>query len=138
MIRAGLILAAAGAVALVLLLAARFSNAPLAPGTAIRDAGVVIAAAALLSGGFALAIFAALREGFGALDRFFQAALARSTPAPQAVVNRPAGPVRSIVRHGTIAGRPYALFSDGSAEVETLLGQRCFESLADALDFVAP
>lgn len=42
----------------------------------------------------------------------------------------------SVVAQGDLAGRAYALYSDGSVVVETLLGQRRFQTLDDARQFI--
>jgi hypothetical protein len=107
-------------------------------------AGVFLPAALLTFGQFALATGLAMHMsahfayGFSALDRFFEAILQRTLqPAPPANDARPIE-VRppSVVSKGFIGERPYAHFSDGSVEVETLLGSRRFESLEAAHSFV--
>lgn len=41
-----------------------------------------------------------------------------------------------VVAQGDLSGRDYALYSDGSVVVETLLGQRRFQTLQDARQFI--
>jgi hypothetical protein len=127
-----------------------------------------IAQCAILSG-FGIGIIGALQTGFGALNRFFAAVLARSGqtraqtappspayPAPQPTVSaanyRPAhAPAqapkaiarqqspqpRKILERGWVKDRAYVLFTDGSVEVETMLGRRIFPSLHEAQEFIA-
>lgn len=111
--------------------------------------GTAVAQMSVLTG-LGLAILGALRTGFQALNTFFAAVLQRSAtpPRPEPARQRPEPaapqpdvappqpePVR-IAERGRLHGRPYIAFSDGSAEVETLLGRRRFASLAEARDFV--
>jgi hypothetical protein len=133
MMRFGLILATLGGLALVIFCGALVANAPLPRATDMHSMEIMVMLASVQIAGFAVAILAALRNGFGALDRFFQAALARSTP-PSPPVREPA-PLK-LVRRGAIGARAYALFEDGSVEAETLLGLRRFRSFAEAVDFI--
>ena len=107
-------------------------------------AGVFLPGALLTFGQFALATGLALHmslrfaHGFSALDRFFDAILQRTLqPAAPANDARPVEVRRpSLFSRGFIGERPYALYSDGSVEVETLLGPRRFDSLEAAHSFV--
>ena len=88
----------------------------------------------LVVSGAVLLVLDALRDGFGSLDAFFQAALARSTnKAPDRT--RPAGP-QTVPQRGKIGDRPYTLYGDGTVAVETVLGRRFFASLDEAQEFV--
>lgn len=98
------------------------------------DSALLVAlgiAIALIVTGAMLLVIDALRVGFGALDSFFAAALARSAQRGEA-----APPPRTQSRRGVIGDRPFVEHSDGSVVVDTLLGPRRFPSLADAQDFV--
>ncbi len=102
--------------------------APTAPSTAIAQTTVL--------SGFALALLGALYDGFGALNAFFEAVLRRSaervhTPAPPAEIASEA-----VVERGWVKDRGYALFADGSVEVETLLGTRRFASFEEVHEFI--
>ena len=95
-----------------------------------RDGALLLAlgvAIALLVTGATLILVHALRTGFGALDSFFVAALARSAQRREAA---------TPPRRGVIGDRPFVENADGSIVVDTLLGPRLFPSLADAQDFV--
>lgn len=124
-----------------------------------------IAQCAILSG-FGVGVIGALQTGFGALNRFFMAVLARSgqtraqtaatspaysmaqssaaanyrSPAPPQsapkAIPRPAQP-RKIMERGWVKDRAYVLFVDGSVEVDTMLGRRMFPSLQEAQEFIA-
>lgn len=142
--RAGLIIAGLGALELVTLAlwcawrVWRGEGLPPATLEAELFCGLVMAA------GFALAALSILQTGFGALDRFFQAALERSAPRPAKdespaarKPHAPDGPAPGrVVRRGAIGSRPYAEFSDGAVEVQTLLGPRRFGSLPEAIEFI--
>jgi|SRR5579872_2412938 len=93
---------------------------------------------ATLLTGFGLAILGALQTGFGALKRFFDMILERtSRNAPKMTVDVPQRAEKSsVVERGLLKDRPYTLFGDGTIEVETLLGQRRFTSLQDAYEFI--
>ncbi len=110
--------------------------------------------------GLGLSIVGGLREGFGALNRFFDAVLQRSasprpTPMPEASAadfddeeiaparggaerGAPAGaiPSAAIPMPMPAGGRNYQILSDGSVEVDTLLGTRVFASMDEARDFI--
>ena len=111
----------------------------------------VIANALILSG-FGLAILGALQQGFGALNRFFdavlgsipaqeskpdratiefEAALAAPEPVRPAPVRKPPRPP---VRPPGVAN--YIVRDDGTTEVETLLGVRRFASEKEAREFL--
>jgi len=99
-----------------------------------RDGGLLLALViviALLITGATLLVVDALRVGFGALDTFFAAALARSAQRRE-----PSAAPRTQPKRGVIGDRPFVENSDGSVIVDTLLGPRLFPSLADAEDFV--
>lgn len=87
--------------------------------------------------GFGIAILGTLQTGFGALNKFFEAVLARTaqpskrTEAPQLAHQR------KIVERGWVKDRAYVLFNDGSVEVETMLGRRRFPSLQEVQEFIA-
>lgn len=128
---AGIGAALAGWVLLALLAAGRATlGAP-------QDIGLLIAAAAiglaLVATGAALLLADTLNAGFGALDAFFTAALARAAQRREEA--RPAPPPAQQQR-GYIGDRPFVANSDGTVTVETLFGPRLFPSLADAQDFV--
>jgi hypothetical protein len=110
----------------------------------LRSDIVTVAQTAILSG-FGLALIGALRSGFGALNRFFEAVLQRSsTPRPSPVVDSAGPQVESPATHnvermassGRIKDRNYVILPDGSVEVDTLLGTRVFASHAEARDFI--
>ena len=110
----------------------------------LRSDIVTIAQTAILSG-FGLALVGALRSGFGALNRFFEAVLQRSSaPRPAPAVEQPEPHVATTAPHtiermaptGQIKDRNYVVLPDGSVEVDTLLGTRVFASLDEARDFI--
>ncbi len=86
----------------------------------------------IIGSGFALAVVGALHTGFGALNRFFEAVLLRSA-------QRQGGP-RDTVREEPVAAAPpehgYRKLPDGSVEVDTILGTRRFETVAEARAFI--
>ena len=98
--------------------------------------------------GLGLAILGGLREGFGALNGFFDAALQRS--ASQRANPETSGELDdddidtapSASSHGATEYHPHAparnyrVLPDGSVEVETLLGTRIFASMDEARDFI--
>ncbi len=91
--------------------------------------------------GFGIAIVASLHNGFGALNRFFAAILQRTAASAKAKPVGPAAPPRKtppiqVAGRGRIEDRSYTLFSDGSVEVETLLGARRFSSFEEAREFI--
>ena len=139
--------------------AAHLSARPLEAAPPINVAA--IAQCAILSG-FGVGIIGALQTGFGALDRFFAAVLARSgqaraqtsAPSPaypvarsatsaaphraaQSIAGQQPAPPRKILERGWVKDRAYVLFVDGSVEVETMLGRRIFPSLREAQEFIA-
>ena len=97
---------------------------------------LVEVARCLIGSGFALAVIGALQNGFGALNRFFNAALdrsnARAAPAPSPVAPPDVDPSVEPSRQR----RPYQILADGSVEVETIVGTRRFDSMAEARDFI--
>lgn len=128
----GVLLTASAWALLVCLFALRLVfDAPRADGALLLALGIAIA---LLATGATLLVVDALRVGFGALDSFFAAALARSAQRGEAAP--PAPPPRTQPRRGLVGGRPFVEESDGSVVVDTLLGPRRFPSLSDAQDFV--
>ena len=59
------------------------------------------------------------------------------TPMPPApVVSAVPGTIERVAATGQIRDRNYVILSDGSVEVETLLGTRIFASLDEARDFI--
>ena len=128
--RAGIVTGAAGWVILIALAVSRLAvGAP-------RDTGALVAglvvAFALVTTSAALVLLDALRHGFGALDSFFIAALARSSQRREAVQQS----LTESRRRDYIGDRPFVANSDGTVTVETRLGPRHFPSLADAQDFI--
>jgi hypothetical protein len=95
-----------------------------------------IAQCGILSG-FGIAILGTLQMGFGALNRFFQAVLARTAQPGNKVEAPQLAHQRKIIERGWVKDRAYVLFSDGSVEVETMLGRRRFPSLQEAQEFIA-
>lgn len=96
----------------------------------------MIAQITILSG-FGVAILGALQTGFGALNKFFESVLARTTQSPGKASAQPHARQRQIVERGWVKDRAYVLFTDGAVEVETMLGRRHFPSLQDAKEFIA-
>ena len=106
-------------------------------------ADIATLAQTLVLTGLGLALLGGLREGFGALNRFFDAVIQRSAasrPSPMPVVADdivivpPAGErAPSTVPH---RDRNYVILSDGSVEVDTLLGTRIFATMEEARDFI--
>ncbi|HPG03877.1 MAG TPA: hypothetical protein PLB34_12435 [Rhodoblastus sp.] len=125
---AGVILGVSAWTLLVCLCATKLMFDAPRDGALLLALGIVIA---LLVTGATLILVHALRTGFGALDSFFVAALARSAQRREA-----ATPPRTPPRRGVIGDRPFVENADGSVVVDTLLGPRLFPSLADAQDFV--
>ena len=126
-----IVMGAAGWTLMILLAACRLTlGAP-------HDTGLLVAglafAFALQATSATLFLLAALRDGFGALDSFFIAALARSSQRREEALRQPQPEPR---RRGYIGDRPFVANDDGSVTVETLLGPRHFPSLADAQDFI--
>jgi len=128
---AGGVLGAAGWATLAGLIGSRMSvGAPHDNG--LLAAGLAGALALMLTSAM-LIIVDTLRVGFGALDSFFSAALAR---ASQRRVETMEKSDVERARRGYIGDRPFVVNDDGTVTVETLLGPRHFPSLADAQDFV--
>ena len=109
------------------------------------DPGRIDVAQSLIFTGFGFAILGALRTGVSTLRQFFEVVLqrvasAKAQPSPASAPPQrpqPAAPAPDeIVERGWIKDRPFARYGDGSVEVETLLGVRRFQSLADAQEFV--
>ncbi len=100
--------------------------------------------------GIGLAILGGLREGFGALNGFFDAVLQRSASQRPTPVQEPSRDVddddfdmapsvgnRVAAEYASHApARNYTILPDGSVEVETLLGTRVFASKDEARDFI--
>ena len=101
--------------------------------------------------GLGLAILGGLREGFGALNGFFDAALQRSAAQRPSSVSdvsdefveddvdtgyQPVGNRFAAERPAHGSARNYTILSDGSVEVDTLLGTRIFASMDEARDFI--
>lgn len=115
-------------------------------------ADIATLAQTLVITGLGLAVVGGLREGFGALSRFFDAVLQRSVsprttpmPAPEPmeedddIVAAPRGSDRIAPDRPAPPppqGRNYQILPDGSVEVETLLGTRIFASMDEARDFI--
>ena len=89
----------------------------------------------IIASGFGLAIVGALQTGFGALNRFFEAVLMRSNMrnGPSETTSPAADRAKSASHSDR---RPYRLLPDGSVEVETILGTRRFNTMAEARDFI--
>ena len=108
---------------------------------------------------FVAILVGALQAGFGALDRFFDAILRRSgkheqSPPParkdahesrpesrQVIASSEKPAMRPkvaprITDEGFLRGRTYALYSDGSVEVDTLLGRKRFETMDAAITYL--
>lgn len=87
----------------------------------------------IIASGFALAVVGALQAGFGTLNRFFEAVLSRS--AQRTAESESVEPVASAPAPSSKRPR-YRMLPDGSVEVETIVGTRRFDSLAEARDFI--
>ena len=130
----GLILAAIGWILLLgeTALADIVATKWIRPPTPTFHADVLDIGKCLIGSGFGLAIIGGLHTGFGTLNRFFGAVLSRSTvrqpDVPQATA--PFAAPRDTRR------RPYRTFPDGSVEVETIVGTRRFDTMADAREFI--
>lgn len=117
----------------------------LAMSAVMRQDVFAVAETAIFSG-FALAILGALRAGFGALHRFFEAVLHRaSTPKPSSVVypepvvhtvDVPPSPRKTVDAKAQREGRNYTILANGAVEVDTLLGTRVFASLDEARAYI--
>ena len=151
----GLILVVLGWLALVADFA--LADAQLQPGNLVATLSVkgdiATLAEMLVLTGLGLSILGGLREGFGALNRFFDAVLQRSSsPRPSPMPEPPLddlddeiAPPRSaaervapanVMPPAPAVGRNYQILPDGSVEVETLLGTRVFASMDEARDFI--
>lgn len=109
---------------------------------------IVIFAQTLVLTGFGMALLGALRDGFGALNRFFDAVLQRAaTPRPAPMPEPPPPEDEIVVPSPYTDGRPpappagkreknYVIRPDGSVEVETLLGTRVFATIEEARGFM--
>ena len=96
--------------------------------------------------GFGLAVLGTLKDGFGALNRFFDAVLQRSSgPRPAPMPNAaeaddaivvPNANDRSPSPPAPHRDKNYVILPDGSVEVDTLLGTRIFATLDEARDFI--
>lgn len=136
----GLAVAALGWMTLVaaIAFADRLAQRDLATTPGRFHADVVAIAVCLIGSGFALAVIGTLRTGFGALNRFFVAALDRSASRVVSATTTPQ-PTRADVSTSespAVERRPYSILADGSVEVETILGTRRFASMAEARDFI--
>lgn len=126
-----------------------------APGgvmTAVMRQDVFAVAETAIFSGFALAILGALRAGFGALHRFFEAVLHRASTPKATPVAYPEPVIEPSVAHPSQAphppqhrtvdvkaqrqGRNYTILANGAVEVETLLGTRVFASLDEARAYI--
>ena len=128
-------------------------------GTALGQHYLVTLFECALFTGFVVILVGALQAGFGALDRFFDAILRRSgkneqlPPPPRRVVAESKSPQAQVsavqerpvlksrlppkvMDEGFLRGRTYALYSDGSVEVDTLLGRKKFESMDAAITYL--
>lgn len=101
------------------------------PALAFSQRDVMTLSQSLLISGLALLVMLTLRSGFGALDRFFDAALKRAqdNAAPRIA--------SEAARRQVINGRECLRYEDGSVEVSTLLGMRRFGSMREAKAFIA-
>lgn len=138
--RAGLIVAAIGWTLLLLHMAisAEVGQAWRSFGLNAPNLSVVTASNNVIVSGFALAILGALQSGFGALQRFFEAVLQRSQRAQSApVIQHPTKLcANDVAEEGWIGNRAYVLFTNGTVQIETLLGVRNFASFAEAREFI--
>lgn len=118
----------------------------LAAGMMARSDVITIAQTAIGTG-LALAIIGALRSGFGAFGRFFDAVLQRSSaPRPQPSAEPREPEIAVPVDRRTPAPTPppplrtsrqnYVILPDGSVEVETMFGTRVFATLDEASEFI--
>lgn len=134
------------------------SNAQLQPGSLVAvlslKSDIATLAQLLVVTGLGLALLGGLREGFGALNRFFDSVLQRSAaarpmPRPdldddldETVVAMPHAPDRvhaaaeRAPSERPASARNYTILPDGSVEVDTLLGTRIFANLDEARDFI--
>ena len=115
-------------------------------GRAVSQRDLMILAQSTLMTGSALIFLACMRNGFGALDRFFEAALDRASRAQARVEESDAGAAALRGSDGslitpsasgvTLEGRSCTRLGDGSIVIETLLGLRRFRSEAEARQFI--
>lgn len=96
---------------------------------------LVDVAICIIASGLALAIIGALQTGFGALNRFFEAVLMRSSHRDAPTERPMPGPVEPEMASPPTK-RPYRILADGSVEVETIVGTRKFSTLDEAKDFI--
>ena len=116
----------------------------LVAGRALSQRDVMMLGQSALITGSMLIFLASMRSGFGALDRFFNAALERSNRSGPRLMAEAAD--MDIAQEGSlitptatmlaIDGRSCARLADGSIVIETLLGARRFASEADAREFI--
>lgn len=120
--------------------------------TAVLRQDVFAIAETAIFSGFALAILGALRAGFGALHRFFDAVLHRASTPKASSVAYPEPAIEPAVAHPAHAPRPpqpktvdvkaqrqgrnYTILANGAVEVDTLLGTRVFASLDEARAYI--
>lgn len=102
----------------------------------------LIAQFTILSG-FGIAVLGAVQTGFGVLNKFIEGALAKpaqseaQSGAKAIAIAQPSSRSRKILERGWVKNRAFILFTDGTVEVETMLGRRQFPSLQDAQEFIA-
>ena len=142
---------------LVLVADLLISDSQLQPGGLVTvlalKSDVATLAQLLVLTGLGLALLGGLKEGFGALNRFFDAVLQRSVgprPAPMPAPDDfdddivAVQPAPERVHPGAdrappdrpATARNYTILPDGSVEVDTLLGTRIFASMDEARDFI--
>ena len=117
-------------------------------GRSISQRDVMVLGQSALITGCMLIFAASMRNGFGALDRFFNAALERANRAAALRMgDGEAGDVMAGTRSApvfmptavpvSIDGRNCMRLADGGVVVETLLGARRFNSEGEARQFMA-
>lgn len=156
----GLVLVVLGWLALVADLAladARLQGGGLVAVLSLKS-DIATLAEMLVVTGLGLAVLGGLREGFDALNRFFEAVLQRSGGARPSAPPEPLDgeigeevvPVRSaperaaaeraaterVIPVPPAQERNYRILPDGSVEVDTLLGTRVFANMDEARDFI--
>jgi hypothetical protein len=91
--------------------------------------------------GFGFAILDALERNRRQMSRALGALQRTTELADQRGAVTATGPSiahqEATIGSGSLNGRDYALFADGSLEIETLLGRRRFASILDAREFIA-
>ena len=87
----------------------------------------------LIASGFGLAIVGALQTGFGALNRFFEAVLMRSSQRAAPRADRRAGGASPRRRRRSA---PIDGFRTDPWKSRTILGTRRFKTMAEARDFI--